>query len=139
MIDQERQNRAKEYARLRHRLMALDLIISALAFILVLATGLSMWARDVVLGITTNTFLSTEIYFAVGLLAYGVLFAPLTYYSGFVLPHRYGISVQSFQSWLMDLFKGGALSFVLGSLVIQVIYFLLNAVPNLWWLITAAF
>lgn len=139
MIDQERQARAKEYAHLRHRLLALELILSALAFVLVLVTGWSVWVRDLVLRLAPDPIFSTEIYFAIGIAAYGVVFAPLTYYSGFVLPHRYSISVQSFSSWLKDLFKGGALSLLLGSLVIQVIYFLLRAAPAVWWLVACAF
>lgn len=138
-IDPERQEKAKEYARIRHRLLALNLSVSALAFVFVLATGLSAWLRDVVLSVTPDPFLSTLIYFVIGIAAYGLLFAPITYYSGFVLPHRYGISHQSFPSWVLDLVKGGALSLVLGSIVIQVIYFLLRVTPQWWWLITAAF
>jgi STE24 endopeptidase len=138
-IDQERQEQAKEYARIRHRLLALDLIISAAAFVFVLATGLSAWLRDVVLSITPDPFLATFIYFVIGLAAYSLLFAPMTYYSGFVLPHRYGLSTQTFRSWVLDLVKGGALSLVLGGLVIEVIYLLLRTTPEWWWLITCAF
>lgn len=139
MIDAELQEKAKEYARLKHRLLAAELIISAIAFVFVLVTGLSVWFRDVILNITPDPFLSTLLYFAIGILAYGLLFAPLSYYSGFVLPHRYGLSVQSFASWLMDTFKGGALSLVLGGLVIQVIYFFLRVAPDIWWLVISVF
>lgn len=138
-IDIERQEKAKEYARIRRRLLAADLVISALAFVLVLATGLSAWLRDAVLSLSTNPFLATEIYFVIGIAVYALLFAPLTYYSGFVLPHRYGLSTQNFRGWVLDLVKGGALSLLLGSVVIQVIYLLLRQVPDWWWLITAAF
>lgn len=139
MIDQARQEKAKEYARIRHRLLALNLIISAVAFVLVLATGLSAWLRDVVLSITPDPYLSTWLYFAIGIAAYSALLAPMTYYSGFVLPHRYGLSTQSFGGWVRDWAKGGALSLVLGGVVIEVIYFLLGAAPEWWWLITSAF
>jgi STE24 endopeptidase len=37
------------------------------------------------------------------------------------------------------LLKGGALSLVLGGAVIEVIYVLLRALPEWWWLVTAAF
>lgn len=139
IIDQERQEKAKEYARVRHRLFALNLILSALAFVLVLTTGLSGWLRDVVLHISPDPFLSTLIYFVIGVAAYGALFAPLTYYSGFVLPHRYGLSTQSLRDWVLDLAKGGALTLVLGGVVIQVIYFFLRTMPQWWWLIASAF
>src|SRR5581483_2651735 len=136
-IDVARQAKAKEYARIRHRLLAVNLLLSAAAFVFVLASGLSAWLRDVVLALTPDPFLSTAVYFAAGVLAYGLLFSPLSYYSGFVLPHRYGLSVQSLGGWLLDVAKGGALSLVLGGIVIEVIYWLLRVVPEGWWLIAA--
>ncbi len=136
-IDVARQAKANEYARIRHRLLAVNLLLSAAAFVFVLASGLSAWLRDVVLALTPDPFLSTAVYFAAGVLAYGLLFSPLSYYSGFVLPHRYGLSVQSLGGWLLDVAKGGALSLVLGGIVIEVIYWLLRVVPEGWWLIAA--
>jgi STE24 endopeptidase len=138
-INSERQIKAKEYARIRHRLLALELALTALALVVVLALGLNVWLKQVVLSITRDVWLSTFLYFAVALIAYQVIFLPLSYYSGFVLPHRYGLSTQSLRAWLMDVLKGGALSFVLGALVIEVVYALLRAAPDTWWLWASAF
>lgn len=139
MIDRERQAQAKEYARLRHRLLALELAVTALALLAVLGSGLSVWLRDVVLSIAPDPYLSALIYFVAGMAGYGLLFAPLTYYSGFVLPHRYGLSTQSLMDWLKDMAKGGVLSLVLGGLVIEVLYFLLRVTPEWWWLVISGF
>jgi len=136
-IDNERQRQAKEYARRNHRLLALDLILSALALMVVLVSGLSVWLRDVVLAIVPVPFLGAPLYFIIGVIGYGILFLPLTYYSGFVLPHRYGLSTQSFGKWAADLLKGGMLALVLGAILIEIIYFLLAAAPQWWWLIAA--
>jgi STE24 endopeptidase len=138
-VNPERQIKAKEYARIRHRLLALELALTALALVVVLALGLNVWLRQVVLSITRDVWLSTFIYFAVALIAYQVIFFPLSYYSGFVLPHRYGLSTQSLRAWLMDVLKGSALSFVLGALVIEIVYALLRAAPDTWWLWASAF
>lgn len=137
MIDKERQVKAKEYARIRHWLLAIDLILSAAALLFVLASGLSVWLREVVLSVTPNFYVQVALYFFIGVIGYGVLFLPLTYYSGFVLPHRFGLSTQKFDGWVLDLGKGGVLSLVLGGIVIEVIYFLLANVPQWWWLIAA--
>ncbi len=138
-VSSERQRQAKEYARLRHRLFALDVILSAVALGAVLFTGLSVWLRDQVFLITRDEWISTFLYFAIGGLAYGVLFAPLTYYSGFVLPRRYGLSTQTLRAWLWDLAKGALLALALGGIVIEVIYFVLRTTPGLWWLYAAGF
>jgi len=109
-INPERQAKAREYARIRHRPFALDLLITALALVLVLVTGLSAWLRDEILLISTNALGSTFLYFAVGFGAYAILFLPLTYYSSFVLAHRYGLSTQNLRAWLWDMVKGALLS-----------------------------
>ena len=149
-IDLERQKQATEYARIRHRLWALDLGLSALALIAVLALGLNTWLRQIVLAVAPNVWISTFLYFVVALIAYQALFFPLSYYSGFVLPHRYGLSTQTLRAWLLDEAKGGALGIVLGGLVIEMIYALLRGDLPLplwsmgeagggWWLWASAF
>ncbi len=138
-INPERQIQAKQYARIRHRLLALELALTALALFVVLALGLNVWLKQIVLSITRDVWLSTFLYFFVALIAYQVIFFPLSYYSGFVLPHRYGLSTQSLRAWLMDVLKGSALSFVLGALVIEIVYALLRAAPDTWWLWASAF
>ena len=150
-IDPQRQRQAKEYARIHHRLWALDLVLSALALVAVLALGLNVWLKQIVLALAPNVWLSTFLYFVVALVAYGALFFPLSYYSGYVLPHRYGLSTQTLRAWLVDVAKGGALGIVLGGIVIEVIYALLRGAPSLptlageagggsgWWLWASAF
>jgi STE24 endopeptidase len=136
-IDAERQEKAKEYARLRHRLLALDLFISAAALVIVLASGLSARLRDGVTSLAPNFYVGVALYFVIGVVGYGILFMPLTYYRGFVLPHRYGLSTQNLRGWILDLVKGGVLALVLGGALVEVIYFLLLNVPPWWWLIAS--
>ncbi len=138
-IDPERQKQAKEYARIRHRLFALELALTALALIAFIALGLNVWLKQTILSITRDLWLSTLFYFAAALIAYEVLFFPLSYYSGFALPHRYGLSTQTLRAWLSDVLKGGVLGLVLGGLVVEVIYALLRAAPDTWWLWASAF
>jgi STE24 endopeptidase len=138
-IDPQRQEKAKEYARIGHRVFALDLVLSALALVVVLVSGLSVLLRDFAASISPDPWISTAFYFAAGFVGYGVLFAPLTYYSSYTLPHRYGLSTQNFSAWLWDAAKGAGLGIVIGGLVIEVIYFVLRTVPAWWWLVAAGF
>src|SRR5689334_22689041 len=94
-VDPERQQRAREYARIRHRLLLVDLGLAAAFLVVLLGTGLSTGLRDALAG--TSSWqpiahwapLQIALYFCILLLAYQVLDTPLSYYSGFVLPHRY--------------------------------------------------
>ncbi|NJN96904.1 MAG: M48 family metallopeptidase [Anaerolineales bacterium] len=136
-LNPERQLRAKEYAQISRRLFGLDLALGAAYVLLWILAGWSPWLRDQVHQFTTAAWLSVPLFAAGFGLPYIVLTAPLTYYSGFVLPHRYGQSNQTFQAWLWDQLKGLLIAGVLGLIVLEVIYALLGAFPQTWWLWTA--
>lgn len=136
-LNPERQLRAKEYAQISRRLFGLDLALGAAYVLLWILAGWSPWLRDQVHQFTTAAWLSVPLFAAGFGLPYIVLTAPLTYYSGFVLPHRYGQSNQTFQAWLWDQLKGLLIAGVLGLIILEVIYALLGAFPQTWWLWTA--
>jgi STE24 endopeptidase len=136
ILNPERQLRAKEYAQISRRLFVVDLALGAAYVLLWLLVGLSPWLRDQVQRLTQATWLSVPL-FALGFgLPYLLLTAPLTYYSGFVLPHRYEQSNQTLKAWLWDQFKGFLIAGVLGLIVLEIIYALLGAFPQTWWLWT---
>jgi STE24 endopeptidase len=133
-LDPERQEKAKEYACIRRRLFVLDLVIGAAYLIIWIVTGLSPWVRDHVHTLTQATWLSAPL-FAFGFsLPYGILTAPLNYYSGFVLPYKYEQSTQSLKDWLVDQVKGLLISGILGLIILEIVYWLLGAAPQTWWL-----
>ncbi len=133
-LDTSRQEQAKEYARIGRRLFVAELVFGAAYVLLWVVSGLSPWLRDQIYLLTPSLWLALPL-FAVGFgLPYTILTAPLNYYSGFVLPHRYGQSTQSLGDWLLDQLKGLALSGVLGLIVLLVIYGLLAIAPHTWWL-----
>ncbi len=74
------------------------------------------------------------LYFLLAILVYQLITLPLGYYSGFVLPHRYGISTMSLKAWVKDLCKGLGLGLVLEAAAITLIYGLLAFQPLTWWL-----
>ncbi len=112
----------------------LELGIGAAYLLAWVFTPLPVWLRDAIHARTTLLWLSVPL-FAFGFsLPYGLLTAPLTWYSGFVLPHRFGLSTQTFRAWLADQVKGLLISGVLGLVMLEVVYALLNAAPQTWWL-----
>jgi STE24 endopeptidase len=75
------------------------------------------------------------IYFLTLMVAYEIITAPLSYYRGFVLSHRYGISTQTVKSWLGDVVKAGGLGLTLGVAAIAIVYWFLLTFPDFWWLL----
>src|SRR5881394_3453808 len=91
-ISPERQRLAKEYAAIRRRLYFVELGIMAAGVLLLLVTGWSAVLRDWAESISSNPFMVVALYgIALGVI-YTLVSLPLGYYSGFVLPHRYGLS-----------------------------------------------
>jgi STE24 endopeptidase len=141
-IDAERQLKAREYAKIRRRLSFVDLGIAAVGLLIVFVTGLDKWLRNVIQGISFLSWqpvqgwypLQILLYFLLAILVYQLITSPLGYYSGFVLPHRYGISTMSLKSWVKDLCKGLGLGLVLEVAAITLIYGLLAFQPLTWWL-----
>jgi len=138
-IDPQRQNEAKGYARLRYRLLVVEMALGGIFVLVVLLGGISSWLKAFIMGYTSQPLLVVAGYFLLFSLAYGVLLLPLEYYGGFVLPHRYGLSTQTLRAWLMDELKAGLLGLGLGLIIIEVIYYLLRVMPSLWWVVTAVF
>lgn len=138
-LDPERQQQAREYARRRRRLSFISMGIAAIGIIFVFWSGLDSALRDWLQSLTWRPIAGwypwqVLVYFLVFMLGYQIITAPLAYYGGFVLAHRYGLSTMTLRSWLIDLFKGLVLGLILEALVVELIYLLLATQPQIWWL-----
>jgi STE24 endopeptidase len=138
-LDAERQEKAREYARIRRRFTFLGLGLSAVYLILWLAFGWHTALGDWIAGITVNPWIAVPLFAFLFALPYSLIDTPFSYYTGYVLPHRYGQSTQDFKGWLGDQVKGLAVGAPIGLIILEVIYLLLRAAPDLWWLYAAIF
>jgi len=138
-IDPERQDKARRYARIQRRMMLVELgagLIYILAWLLLgwaqaLKTALVQW--------TINPWLLVAGFGLIFGAGFSLLDLPLSFYTGFILPHRFGLSSQTLQSWISDQVKGVLVAGVLGGIVLEVIYWFLRLFPETWWLWVAAF
>jgi STE24 endopeptidase len=138
-IDPDRQRQAKEYARLRHWLLLIELVLGGLYLLAWLLTNASAGLNGLLGQVTSLQPLLVALYAAVFGTGYELLLAPLSFYGGYVLPRRYGLSTQNLDSWFGDQLKALALGGVLGLIVLEVVYALLAAFPGTWWLWAAVF
>lgn len=138
-LDLERQQSAKLYARVRRRLWALNLFVGTVYLV---AWVVFNWGAE------TLTFLrgfwtpptSVEVLFvafALGL-PIGILTLPLSYYSGYHLPHRFGLSTQTFRGWISDQVKGALISAVIGVPLLVGLYAMIEVTGETWWFWAAA-
>lgn len=136
VLDPQKQAQAKEYARIRRRLMLLDLFLAGAYALLWLVAGWAITLRDFLYGRVGVEWLVVAGFLLVFGAFYFIIDLPLGYYSGFILPHRYELSNQTLKGWIMDQVKGGLVGGVLGLVVIEIIYFVLRISPDFWWLWT---
>ncbi|HLA08883.1 MAG TPA: M48 family metallopeptidase [Anaerolineales bacterium] len=137
-LDPEKQKQAKEYARIRRRLWLVDTIFSALYFLAWIVLGWAVSLREQLTDVTTNQWLLVPMFVAVFGGIFFVMNLPLGYYSGFVLPHRFGQSNQTLNDWIMDQIKGLAVGLPLGLILIELLYLALRVTGELWWLWAAS-
>jgi STE24 endopeptidase len=138
-LDKERQEEAREYARIRRRWMLGEILFTLVLLLFFWLSGLSVWLRDTLIAQgLTNPWTLTAVYVLILELAATVIFLPLGYWTEFVLPHRYGLSTQTLGGWLADQGKVLGLEIVLGIPIVQVIYGLLRSRPDTWWIWGAA-
>jgi STE24 endopeptidase len=138
-IDSGRQEKAREYARLRRQLSFINMGIAVIGIIFIFWSELYIGLRDWLQPLSWQPVagwypLQVAAYFLILMLGYQIITSPLVYYGGFTLPHRYGLSTMTLRSWLADFLKGLVLGLILETIVVELIYLLLATQPQTWWL-----
>ena len=125
---------AKEYNR---RKIVFGLAGTGLFFALTLAfvvTGLSQQLDAVVHQYVRNDYLALLLFAATAGIGEAIFSAPLSFYSGYLLEHRYHLSNQSFFGWVWENLKGMLISIPVAVPILLLFYYCLKAFGGLWWL-----
>lgn len=133
-IDPQRQEQAREYAAIRRRFLLLDLILGSALLLTWLLLGWSTSVRDWILTWTSNQWIAVAAFGAIFGGFFYLIDLPLSYYTGYVLPHRYNQSNQTRKGWVGDVLKSALLTALLGGLLLEIIYLMLRSTPDTWWL-----
>ncbi|MEJ2447590.1 MAG: hypothetical protein P8Y37_06575 [Anaerolineales bacterium] len=138
-LDPARQEKARLYARIQRRFMLLDLLLGAALLLAWLLAGWSVDLRNWITSWTGNPWIAVAAFGGIFGGIFTVLDLPLSFYTGYILPHRFEQSNLTLQGWLSDLVKGLLLSALLGGLILEIIYWLLRSAPDSWWLWVGGF
>src|SRR5499427_6147240 len=136
--DQSDSPEARRYNGIRRWLGITDLVVGCVFLLVLLVTRWSDSLRDLAyrLGFQNYSF-SLFIYLVLLLGICKLLGIGLDYY-GFWLERRFKLTTQRFRSWLWDETKGFLVSLVLGTIVVQLLYFTIRQWPQNWWLLAWA-
>jgi STE24 endopeptidase len=129
---------ARRYNRIRRWLGVADFVVGLVFLVVILVTRWSDSLRDLAyrLGLQNYSF-SLFVYLVLLLGISKLLTMGLEFY-GFRLERRFKLSNQRFSSWAWDEVKGFLVSLVMGSIVVELLYFTIRQWPQHWWMLAWA-
>ena len=133
-IDPQRQQQARQYSRIKRRLWLVDTLLSFIYILPWLFLGWSASLRQALENFTTNPWLLLPAFVLLMGAPYALIGLPLAFYSGYLLPHRFGQSNQTIKGWITDQLKGLLVGAPLGLLLLELLYLALRLTGDAWWL-----
>lgn len=133
-LDDETRATSKEYTEGGYWLGIISLFYGLAVAFFLLNTGLSARMRETAERISGKRPLQTALYGVQYILISTLLLLPLSVYSGFLREHRYGFSTQSVGGYISDRFIGLAISLVLVSVLLVLLYGTIRRAPRTWWI-----
>ncbi|HOJ08723.1 MAG: M48 family metallopeptidase [Ignavibacteriota bacterium] len=113
-------------------------IFSFILLFLFVMLGYSLRLEEFIRFHTQNNYLVFIIYvFAIGIFS-SILFAPVNFYTGFYLEHKYNLSNQTFKKYVLENLKSMMVGLVIGVPILLLFFFILNQFEDLWWLVFAS-
>lgn len=133
-FNEERQDLAHKLRRKRRRYSASHTAL-ILVYLAVLLAGESLAVRSWVLSLRLPAWVAASIFIALVFAIGSALGWPYAYLGGYRLERGFGLSTQSRRSWALDELKSFALG--LGAILAagNVLLWLLQTFPSLWWLL----
>lgn len=130
--------RARRYQRRKRLLRLVDFLLGLAFLVVLLVSGWSLGLRHWAFGLTADPVGALALYLLVLTGIGQALSFPLDFWSGHRLEHQFGLSNQRFLGWLKDWLKALAISLALALVAVELIYWMLRRLPDVWWLVCAA-
>jgi Zn-dependent protease with chaperone function len=124
----------KRYESAKHVVAIIGFAFDVLILLYLLISGSSIRIREIAEAISDSQWITIAIYTLIVTAILKLFDVPLSFYSGYWLEHRFGLSRQSLGSWIKDQLKGLAISTVLIVFAVEMVYELIRAHREQWWL-----
>jgi STE24 endopeptidase len=127
-VDSKRYNNIK---------LAIGIGESILTFILIyifVVSGYSYALESYLAAYFLNNYLIFLCFAAITGIVMGIIFLPLSYYSGFYLEHKYNLSNQTLLKWVWENVKGLLVSAAIGLPLLLFFFYVINRYGEWWWL-----
>jgi hypothetical protein len=125
---------SKRYESTKYLVMVVGFFLDVLILVYLLTSGSSARIRQYAEGLSNSEWITIAVYTLIITAIFKLFDLPLSFYSGYLLEHRFGLSRQSVAGWIKDQVKALALGVALSLIAVEVIYELLRAHPEHWWI-----
>lgn len=134
LVDQETYERSQEYTRAKAVLgIGAGIFFLAVLFAFWCFGGFGWLDGEVRVFVGKGgPILAGIVYIGALAVALGLLRLPFDWYDTFVLEEKFGFNRSTFATWIADLVKGAALSFVLGVPLLALLLWIFQSVPFAW-------
>jgi Zn-dependent protease with chaperone function len=129
----ERRAKAVAYSRSLYILYFFETLVSIGIYIFFWRARIAVTFREWTRRVSRRHFVQCLIFVPLFVAAATLLNLPLSFYSGYVLEHRFGLSTQGFASWLSDWGKSLGIVAAMGVIVSWVFYAVVRRSPRRWW------
>ena len=127
-------SQAKKYNRIKLLFSLTGTVISFIFTFAIVALGFSLRIERFVHEYLQSPYYAFLLFAALLGGLNGLLSFPLSFYSGFILEHRYHLSNQTFLQWLWEHIKALLVSIPIAVPLAVLFYFFLHTYQELWWL-----
>ena len=125
----------KAYQKIRNWLFLAGILLSFAILSAAIVFRLTFVFHDWASQISAQSYLVALIYFTFFTIYSGALSFPLSFYSGFILEHRYELSNQTFWAWLWEWKKKQILGFAISAPLVLILYALIWNFERSWWIL----
>ncbi len=129
----ERYRQARDLGKIRFRALFFGFLYQLGAMWIILQSKIASKFRDWAEKAFKNRFLQAAVFVPLVFLVVGLAFLPLKVYFEWVY-RSYGISIQSWGSWVLDWCKGQCVIYVEYIVVFWFLYTVIRKAPRRWWL-----
>jgi len=136
--DPTKRSIAKKYENVKLILDSVNGTLIPIAFCVILfMSGGSVLLSGLANSVTDYYWISLWLYLVVFVIILQLVAIPLSFYSGFIVDHKFSLSTQTLRGWVVDELKGLGVELVFGILAGSVLYYLIGNL-SLWWIAAAA-
>ncbi|MDP2920871.1 MAG: M48 family metallopeptidase [Candidatus Omnitrophota bacterium] len=131
-------DKAKQYSSIKHRIALINIFLTPAILLLLLFLDAPTYFKTIAHGVSANDYVNLIAFYLLMAAFYYIITLPLEFYSSFTLEHRFSLSNQKLEDWIIREAKKNLVALIISVPITLAIYAFLRFSPVNWWLWTAS-